>query len=294
MKLGIVGLNNFDNGHPFSFSAIVNGYNKKYFKKSKFKNILKYLQLKSKKNFGIANVKITHAWTQDPKITKSLCKSCYIKNCLKNYKDMVGEIDALIIARDDLHYTISKYFLKRKIPVFVDKPLTTKKKEFNFFKKYIKSGMLMSTSGLRFSKEVNILKNKIKSVGKIKIINACVVNDFEKYGIHMLDILDELKVLKVKKIVKSKKTEIVSYYCNNGLLINIFCLGKVSKIFNLHIVGSKKSLNIDINDNFIAFKNTLTAFVKMVKTKKPIINQASTINVINLLISTMDKKNVKI
>ena len=110
----------------------------------------------------------------------------------------------------------------------------------------------------------------------------------------MLDILDELKVLKVKKIVKSKKTEIVSYYCNNGLLINIFCLGKVSKIFNLHIVGSKKSLNIDINDNFIAFKNTLTAFVKMVKTKKPIINPASTINVINLLISTMDKKNVKI
>jgi len=49
IKLGIIGLNDFENGHPYSFAAIINGYDKKYFKKSKFKVILNYLKLKKKK-----------------------------------------------------------------------------------------------------------------------------------------------------------------------------------------------------------------------------------------------------
>ena len=49
IKLGIIGLKDFDNGHPYSFAAIINGYDKKYFKKSKFKVILNYLKLKKKK-----------------------------------------------------------------------------------------------------------------------------------------------------------------------------------------------------------------------------------------------------
>ena len=53
MRLGILGLKNNDNGHPFSFSAIINGYNKSKFKKTRYKNILKYLDKKPQKDFGI-------------------------------------------------------------------------------------------------------------------------------------------------------------------------------------------------------------------------------------------------
>ena len=72
MRLGILGLKNNDNGHPFSFSAIINGYNKSKFKKTRYKNILKYLDKKPQKDFGIKGVKITHAWTQNKNLTKSL------------------------------------------------------------------------------------------------------------------------------------------------------------------------------------------------------------------------------
>ena len=51
MRLGILGLKNNDNGHPFSFSAIINGYNKSKFKKTRYKNILKYLDKKPQKRF---------------------------------------------------------------------------------------------------------------------------------------------------------------------------------------------------------------------------------------------------
>jgi len=290
IKLGIIGLNDMDNGHPYSFSAIINGYNEKHFKRSKFNNILSYLKLKKKKEFGIKNVKVTHAWTQKLKITKNLCKSCKIENCLTNYEDMIGKVDGVIIARDDLHYNIGKKFLEKKIPVFIDKPLTLKKKELKFFKKYLKTGLLMSTSGLRFSKEVAEVKKKLKKIGKIKLINAIVLNGLTKYGIHMLDIIDELDFLKVIRIFRKKSNiEMVNYYCKNNVSINLFCLGKVQKIFKLQIVGNKGSISADILDNFFAFKNTLIIFVKMIKYRKPSFKVEKTINVLNVLINSLQK-----
>ena len=51
---------------------------------------------------------------------------------------MIDKIDALIIARDDMHYEISKPFLKKeKFLFFIDKPLSINEKELNFFLKNI-------------------------------------------------------------------------------------------------------------------------------------------------------------
>lgn len=295
IKLGIIGLKNKDNGHPFSFSAIVNGYNEKYFKRSNYKNILNYLKKKPNKSFGIKNVKITHAWTQDMTLTKTLCKSCNIDNAVKDYREMLGNVNGVIIARDDMHYSISKHFLKKKIPTFIDKPLTSKIKELNFFKKYLKNGLLMSTSGLRFANEVNFLKKNQTKLGKIKSVNAIVLNDFFKYGVHMLDILDELDLLKVKKILRLKSSiDQIIFYCKNRVVINLQCLGKINKIFSISLVGQNASIQIDINDNFSAFKNTLVNFIKMIKTKKSVINYKKTFKVINLLIKTNNLRHGKI
>ena len=295
IKLGIIGLKNKDNGHPFSYSAIINGYNEKYFKRSNYKNILSYLNKKPKKSFGIKDVKITHAWTQNMTLTKTLCKSCNIDNAVKDYKEMLGNVNGVIIARDDMHYSISKHFLKKKIPIFIDKPLTSKIKELNFFKKYLKNGLLMSTSGLRFANEVNFLKKNQKKLGRIKSVNAIVLNDFFKYGVHMLDILDELNLLKVKKILRLKSSiDQIIFYCENRVVINLQCLGKINKIFSISLVGQNASTQIDINDNFSAFKNTLVNFVKMIKTKKSVINYKKTFEVINLLIKTKNLKYGKI
>tara|TARA_X000000950_G_scaffold279475_1_gene372316 strand:+ start:480 stop:1385 length:906 start_codon:yes stop_codon:yes gene_type:complete len=295
IKLGIIGLKNKDNGHPFSFSAIINGYNEKYFKLSNYKNILNYLKKKPKKSFGIKGVKITHAWTQSLSLTKTLCKSCNIDNAVENYKDMLGNVNGVIIARDDLHYSISKHFLKKNIPVFIDKPLTSKIKELNFFKKYLKSALLMSSSGLRFANEVNLLKKNQKKLGRIKSVNALVLNDFFKYGVHMLDILDELNLLKVKKVLRLKSNiDQIIFYCENKAVINLQCLGKINKIFSITLIGQNATMQIDIKDNFSAFKNTLVNFIKMIKTKKQVINYKKTLKVINLLIKTNNLKYGKI
>ena len=291
IKLGIIGLKEKTNGHPYSFSAIINGYNEKNFLNSKYKNILNYLKLKKKKDFGIPNVKITHAWTQSKKITKNLCKSCNIENELTDYKQMLPEVNGVIIARDDLHLKIAKYFIKKKIPVFIDKPLTTNIKELNYFKKYIKKGLIMSTSGLRFASELLKAKSKIEKLGKIKCINATVASTLKNHGIHMLEMIDALDLLNIKKIFRIRsKVDNIKYFCKGDMEINLFCLGKTSNIYSLQFFGSKKNLTINISDNFSAFKNTLINFTKLVKEKKPIIKPYKTINVLNTFIKTLNAK----
>ena len=50
-------------------------------------------------------------------------------------------------------------------------------------------------------------------------INALVLNDFLKYGVHMLDILDELNLLKVKKILRIKSNiDQIIFFCETKLL----------------------------------------------------------------------------
>lgn len=284
IKAGIIGLFDKGNGHPFSYSSIINGYSEEGYKKSKYLNILRYLKKKKPKDFKIKNVSVTHAWTQNIKLTKILCAASKIKNPVKNYLSMLGEIDVLIIARDDKHFEIAKPFLEKSVPVFIDKPLSLKKKELKFFLKYMKKGQLMSTSGLRFSEETQILKKKIKKLGKIKFLIANVVNDWLKYGVHMLDVIDEIGFLNIKKIqrLNSRNTSF-NFLTKKNVNIIINCLGKSENIYNISLYGTKGKFSLDFSDNFTAFKNTLKKFIYMSKNKKIVLPPNKTIKIMNIL-----------
>ena len=116
MNLGIIGYNKY-NGHPYSFSAIINGYDKNHLIKSGWKVINQYLSKRKKSEFGIKDVLVSHVWTQDLKYSKSIAKSSFIPNICKDIDDMVGKVDGVIIARDDwkshlkLHLVAPNYVL---------------------------------------------------------------------------------------------------------------------------------------------------------------------------------------
>ena len=60
IRTGIIGLSE-GNGHPYSFSAIINGYNEEYLSQSGWNVILEYLKAQEEKEFKQFNAKITHA-----------------------------------------------------------------------------------------------------------------------------------------------------------------------------------------------------------------------------------------
>ncbi len=286
IKTGIIGLSE-GNGHPFSFSAIINGYNKKELFKSGWHVILDYLEKQEPKHFGFKDIKVTHAWTQNFNLTKQLCKSCKIDNACKYLEEMKSKVDAVIIARDDwkTHMKFALPFLKDNIPVFIDKPLTIDKEELKIFKIYMDKNKLISSSGFRFAKELDHVR-KDEFIKSIKLISSTVMNDVAKYGIHILEALSGIgiKFNKVKLIRNLEgRSESFLIILENDLPIYLNCIGKVNKTFHISIFGENKNKYVNLHNNFFAFRRTLEAFFEMVKYGKMVIDPNDTISLMNLL-----------
>ncbi len=269
-KVGIIGYNK-GNGHPFSFSAIINNYNRRSFEKCGWDIILRYLNKRKKKEFGIKNLKVTHVYMPQKKMANALAESCYVENVCNKYSDMIKEVDAVIIARDDYksHHKIALPFLKANKFVFVDKPLSLNVEELNDFYPYIKLGKLMSCAAYKYADELNYINKELKSEDKVKNVSLITHKSWEKYGIHVIDALYE--VTKLKTVSVSYKKFYDDFYflkLENGAIVTICCTDKyLNPTFIFSIVSDNKNLQIKLNDNFAAFKKTLNLFSKMINEK---------------------------
>jgi len=285
MKAGILGYNE-GNGHPFSFSAIVNGYEPEAFVTAGWQVILNYLEKQPQEAFDFKDVQFTHAWTQDMALTRQLCAASRIPNAVEHYEAMLGEVDVVVIARDDAetHLPLAKPFLMHGTPVFVDKPLTLDMSELAWFEPYLHRGLLMSTSGMRYAKELDPLRANLSSLGDLRFIEGAVLNQLDKYGIHLLDALNGLGFQAPRSIMRLPSPH-ASYALmfDDNVQFNLNCLGAVGKTFHLSFYGTKAHVHFDLHDNFSAFKRTLQQVFTMAREKRPVINPAETIATMQLI-----------
>ena len=187
-SIGIIGLSE-GNGHPFSYSSIINGYSPEGLAASGWPGIYEYVRRRHASEFGLDGWKITHAWTQDPESTKKLCAACRIPHGVGDYREFLGKVDAVIIARDDYetHFQMAMPFLEAGLPVFVDKPLSLEVSELRAFKPYLEKGQLMSCSGMRYARELDEPRADLAAYGQLKLIRGAIVLSWEKYGVHLLE-----------------------------------------------------------------------------------------------------------
>ncbi len=296
IELGIIGFSK-NNGHPYSFSAIVNGYNYKYFEKVGYEFILNYLNQQHKKSFLNKNLKVSKVWSSNYNQAKLLAKACKINHVVKNYKELAdNKIKGVIIAKDDWkkNKKIAKFFLDKNIPVFLDKPLTLKKKDLNFYKKYYDKKLLLSCSGLRFSNQILDIKKKIKLNGKPKLIIGNISNDVEKYSVHLIEVIQKLGYLKVKKIIKLKTNfETFLFKLDNNITFILNCCGKNIRINDMNFFCKNGHFKIDFNDNFNSFKNTIIAFTELIKEKKQVVKFKDTETIIKTIIQLIKIRDKK-
>ncbi|MEK5146262.1 Gfo/Idh/MocA family oxidoreductase [Psychrobacillus sp. FSL K6-4615] len=265
-KIGLLGLSD-GNGHPYSFSAIINGYNDEHLKKSSWEVIYRYIKKRDPSEMGFENIRITHVWTQEKEISQNLALACKIDHVLDKYEDMIGKVDAVIIARDDYenHLDMAKLYLEAGLKVFVDKPLTVDVQELLYFKDYLINGQLMSMSGMRYAIELDDIRSNLKDYGELKIIQSSVINDWEKYGIHLLDAV--LGILPNSPVsIEYIKTTSDMYLLNfeDGLTWTINILGNAPKTFNINVWGITKRASFNIEDNFSMFRRMLWRFGQLV------------------------------
>jgi hypothetical protein len=293
IKLGIIGINE-GNGHPFSFSAIINGFDNEGMKNSGWDVIYNYLISRHVSEFGFDNVEVTHAWTQDSEQTKKLARASKIPHTVENIEDMVDEVDGVIIARDDYetHFPLAKTFLEKGKFVFIDKPLSLDIEELRFFKDYLEGGKLMSCAGARYARELDEIRSSIASFGEMKLIRGTVVNSMEKYGVHMLDGIFSVTGFQAKSVscYQAKHTSMMIKNIDNSL-IYIDALGCSSKTLQFDFWSDKKRFHAETNDNFTMFRRLLADFITMIKTNKPTVAPELVMDTMKVLIAANMSKN---
>lgn len=287
-NIGIIGYNE-GNGHPYSFSAIINGYDSGHMQNCPYPVIYNYLSKRSADDFGVPNLKVTHVWSPYDDISKSISECCYIDTICTHYEEMLDKVDAVIIARDDAssHRIIAEKFLERGIKVFIDKPLCDNKDDLSFFLPFIKNGLLFTASGLRFHPEI-LNRDKSQYFSSIISAHAIIPVEWIKYGVHALEPLSlifgsTIKSVQnfgcenydlVKVVFDDNRYAIVERNPNimNGILIDLYTSS--SEKFFLHFI-----------DNFTYFKNLLFAFRAFIDNQYDDITDISVDNLIKALIA---------
>ncbi|MCP4705985.1 MAG: Gfo/Idh/MocA family oxidoreductase [candidate division Zixibacteria bacterium] len=288
LRLGIIGISE-GNGHPYSWSAIFNGYDPEAMQKCPFPVIPEYLSKQTFPDDAIPDARVTHLWTQDNEISKHIAASCLIDTVVENYQDMIGEVDAVLLARDDPenHKEMSRPFLEADLPIYIDKPLALSVAEAENIYSYQKyDSQIFTCSALRFADEFNPKKIDIGSLGKLKSITATIMKDWQKYGVHIIDpvlnIIGDQGCIKNVEATQDIDIRNVNINWESGLVTNFITTGSNQSNLEIKIDGTNGSKIILFNDTFAAFKNCLQAFIKTIRTNESL-PQESVLKVIEVI-----------
>lgn len=271
-KLGVLGFSD-GNGHPFSFSAIINGFDCEAFGDVGWPVIHDYLMRRPLGDFGIEGLAVTHAWMPQDAMACSLARACRIREVVGRPELMLGAVDGVLLARDDWqsHQPLARLFLEQGVAVFVDKPLTLDAAELEWFLPYVVAGRLMTCAGLRYAVELDPVRNGLGDYGGLRSIRCAVTNDWERYGVHMLDAIFSVSPARPISVRRLPCGSHAAYFLemDDGSTLLIEAHGAVGPLFNVSVVGRCKSSSHDLRDNFSSFRRVLVDFGRMLHTGKP-------------------------
>ena len=293
LNLGIIGMSE-GNGHPYSWSAIINGdFDREEMDKCGFAGIPIYLKANAD-TLGIDGARVTHIWTQDKKISGHIAKASGIENVVDKMEDMIGQVDAVLLARDDPenHKVMAEPFINADVPLFVDKPLAITKEDLGYFAEQNAGGkFIMSCSSMRYSAECLGAKTELADLGKIEFATATGKKDWVKYGVHMLEalyaLLDDPKTVSVRHTGEAGR-DIVTIKLESGLLLTINLFMDITATFQISLFGQKGWRLIEIKNSYSMFKENLTEFIRSVREGKSRLDFNKTENIIRTLIAAKE------
>lgn len=289
LRLGILGISE-GNGHPYSWSAIFNGYNSDVMKNCPFPVISEYLSKQKFPEDAITEGRVTHIWTQDKAISEHVAKATNIEHIVDDYREMIGKVDAVLLARDDaeLHYKMSAPFLKAGLPIYIDKPLAINLKMMEkIFSLQKYDSQIFTCSALRYAKEFQLTDDDKSKIGLIKYIDACVMKSWDKYGVHIIEpvlkiIGNQGKITKIKNVGTGDR-KIVTVNWESGLQTTFSALGSTCSPIVIRIFGNKGYKELVFFDTFFAFKQALKTFVDVVLNRKKSIPKEFVFKVVKII-----------
>ncbi|MEN6357440.1 MAG: Gfo/Idh/MocA family oxidoreductase [Armatimonadota bacterium] len=259
------------NGHPYSWSAIFNGYDKAEMAKCPFPGIPAYLNKQPKDTFGIADAHVTHVWTDDPADAVKVSKASLVPNVVAKAEDVIGEVDAVIVATDKgyEHVERCRPFVEAGLPIFVDKPMVDNEADLKTFCRWVEEGKpIHSSSSMRYCKEFIPYQISTHDLGELRYASILTTKTWERYGIHALESIYPIigpGFVSVRNTGSSDRN-ILHLKHEKGVDATVVATYDLGIFGAMQLCGTKGYATAAISDSYYSFKAQLEAFVEYLMT----------------------------
>lgn len=286
LNLGMIGLSP-GNGHPYSWSAIFNGYDPNKMADCPFSTIPEYLAKVDRATMGIEGAKVTHIWTQDRKVSEHVAGASLIPNAVDEMTDLIGAVDAVVLARDDgeNHLRMAAPFIDAGLPIFIDKPLTDNLEDLRQLVRYYEAGKpIMSCSSMRY---IEGLGDVGKQVGGVLTAHAIIAKYWRTHGMHIIEPIYAVMGPGIASVqnVGCEGEEIVHLKYADGRHAVLQNFKGMAYAFDLAFYGEDGCWRAGPADPYTSFRNMLCAFVGMLEAGESPLDWRHTVEMAQVLIA---------
>jgi predicted dehydrogenase len=284
------------NGHPYSWSAIVNGYDPAEMAKCPYAGIPVYLGRQPLESVRIPGARVTHIWTDNPDEAPLVAKASLIQNIVNQPEDVIGHVDAVVIATDDGndHVRRARPFIEAGLPVFIDKPMATNVDDLRQFVQWQREGkVLFSTSGMRYAPEMQLSHDQKTHLGDLRWITSFTCKTWERYGIHALEAVYPLlgPGFISAQTQQQPGSDLVHLRHVSGAQVTLAAIHDAYGSFGaVHLYGTKGDLPLKLADTYSAFRAQLVAFIDMLRTGQPPFEFEQTIELMAIIIAGIQSR----
>ncbi len=273
LKIGMIGMSE-GNGHPYSWSAIFNGYDPERMADCPFPVIPQYLSSHVFPEEAIQGARVTHIWTQNRSISKHIAAASKIETIVDNRTDLIGAVDGVILARDDAekHLEMAAPFLEAGMPLFIDKPFALDCKTADaIFEKAVHADQLFTCSAMRYSSVFDPGAEEFPELGEIRFIDALIGSKWDTYAVHLIESV--LSIFpNIGEIIESRRCNMdgtcgLTVNWSSGILTRFTTLGAFKTPAVIRIYGDKGLKEMVPNDTFRYFKHALEHFTRILQVR---------------------------
>ena len=279
------------NGHPYSWSAIFNGYDRDAMASCPFAGIPAYLNKEPPESFGINGAKVTHVWTDDPADAPKVAQAALIPHVVARPEDVIGHVDAVIVATDKGHEHVERCrpFVEAGLPIFVDKPMVDNEADLRTFARWVRAGAaILSSSCMRYGKEYAPYRQSTHDLGELRFINITTPKSWERYGIHALEAVYPIlgPGFISARNTGSVQRNIVHLKHRREVDTVVVAADDMYGSFGvLQLCGTAGHATAALSDTFFSFKAQLVAFIEFLESGARPFPFAETVELMKLVIA---------
>ena len=263
------------NGHPYSWSAMFNGYDRELMTaECPYAGIPEYLNKQPEDTLTIPGAKVTHICNtgESDFPAEHAAKCSLIPKVVKDPTDVIGEVDAVIIATDigSEHVERARPFVEAGLPLFVDKPMVDNVEDLATFNEWVRAGKpILSSSSMRYVKEFAPYRMSTHNLGELRYVSITTAKKWETYGIHALEAVYPIigPGFESARNTGTYERNVVHFKHERGIDLVVVASKDMLGAFGvLTLCGTKGNDQLNSMDSFFSFKSQLETFISYLRT----------------------------